>query len=313
MRDGRLATLTGLAAVGSLVAVAAGAAPPLVVACSADPPTARTGEVVVLRVWAPPGATYAWSAPVGRLETAGREARWRLTGVPAGVHATTVQIVSSTGTSAECVTQVVVTGEGYQPRDPLKETGAAVLLPGGREVDGFGLYSYLLLGAAPTDASRARYVEVVAAYARVVPDIRALERYIGRRDLNIAYVPLTAPARADATPEWLLTHYDYPRARSMLRLVGGGREGPYFLSVLRPLTGVATVPRPYLLQDLSSVPPHLVEAWVKEFLTQAAQERFWEERTAYRLALRLRLTVGVLSVGLPQVRDAVDGWITWAK
>ena len=53
--------------------------------------------------------------------------------------------------------------------------------------------------------------------------------------------------------------------------------------------------------------------WVREFLNQAAQERFWEERTGQQLALKLRLTIGILGVGLPEVRKALDTWIAWVR
>ena len=57
------------------------------------------------------------------------------------------------------------------------------------------------------------------------------------------------------------------------------------------------------------MPSHLAASWVKEFLNQAAQERFWDERTGARLALKLRVTtVSVLGEGLPEVRKALDGW-----
>ena len=69
----------------------------------------------------------------------------------------------------------------------------------------------------------------------------------------------------------------------------------------------------YLFQDLSSVPPHLAASWVREFLNQAAQERFWEEKTAVQLAQRLRATVGIMGAGLPEVRKSLDSWITWVK
>ena len=79
---------------------------------------------------------------------------------------------------------------------------------------------------------------------------------------------------------------------------------------LGPLTS-AGGQGPYLLQDLSAVPPHLAASWVKEFLNQAAQERFWEERKAVQLASRMRVTIAILGAGLPEVRKAVDDWIAW--
>jgi hypothetical protein len=135
--------------------------------------------------------------------------------------------------------------------------------------------------------------------------------------LNIAYVPVRALPERQAPTERLLAEYDYARARSLLRLFpGSNREGPYVVSSLRPLGNSnqpAAMPNPYLFQDLSKVPPHLVSSWVKEFLNQAAQERFWEDRSAERFALRLRVTVGVLAAALPEVKKALDTWIAWVR
>jgi hypothetical protein len=87
--------------------------------------------------------------------------------------------------------------------------------------------------------------------------------------------------------------------------------GPYIVSTLTPLSQEGSMEGPRLFQDLSRVPPHLVATWVTEFLNQAAQERFWEERSGRALALRMRLAVGILGTGLPEVRKAVDDWVAW--
>jgi hypothetical protein len=150
----------------------------------------------------------------------------------------------------------------------------------------------------------------------LIPDIASLEHYVAPTELNIAYVPLRATPDRQAAADWLLLHYDYARARSILRLFpAGNREGPYIVSSLRPLGGPAAagLSPPYLFQDLSKVPPHLVASWVKEFLNQAAQERFWEDRSGERFALKLRVTVGVLATALPEVKKALDTWIAWVR
>ncbi len=56
-----------------------------------------------------------------------------------------------------------------------------------------------------------------------------------------------------------------------------------------------------------------VASWVKESLNQAAQEGFWEENRAEALARKLRLMIGVLSLGLPEVRKDLDDWIAWVR
>lgn len=303
------------------------AAEPLVVACSAEKATVPLGGTVRLRAWVTPpsGQTprYVWEATVGRVDNQGSEAQWDLADVRPGTYAATLRVSLSAGSSTECLLRVIVRREVGErgplgtPQAPSRETGASLLLPGRGETPEYGLYSYLLLGSPPSDAARERYLKAIGAYWGLIPEITRLEQYVGRRELNVAYLPVTsAPDRA-ISAEWLLEHYDYARARSLLRLLpGGNREGPYIVSTLGPLGDAASgsaLSGQYLFQDLSRVPPHLVASWVKEFLNQAAQERFWEEKTGERLALKMRATVGVLGMGLPEVRKALDSWIAWIR
>ena len=292
------------------------AADPPIVACSAESPSVEPGGAVTVIAWAAGSAgrspRYAWEAPVGRLESRGRQARWDLAGLRPGVYAAVVRVSDGSGSAVECVVRVLVRQDiGPRSPGPSRETGSALLGPGARELEGYGLYSYLLLGAPPGAGVRERYVKSIEAFWTVVPDVRALEEYVPRSELNVAYVPVKAAPGASVTAEWILDNYDYARARSLLRhLPGAKRDGPYLVSALKPLAGGDSQ---YLLQDLSSVPPHLAASWVKEFLNQAAQERFWDARTGARLALKLRVTIGVLGEGLPEVRKALDGWIAWAR
>jgi hypothetical protein len=293
------------------------AADPSIVACSAESPSVEPGGAVTVNAWAaaPAGRSlrYDWEAPVGRLESRGRQARWDLAGLRPGVYAAVVGVSDGSGSTVECVVRVLVRQDiGPRSPGPARETGAALLGPGARELEGYGLYSYLLLGAPPGAGVRERYLKSLEAFWAVVPDVRALEEYVPRSELNVAYVPVKAAPGASVTAEWILDNYDYARARSLLRhLPGAMRDGPYLVSALKPLAGGGG--SQYLLQDLSSVPPHLAASWVKEFLNQAAQERFWDARTGARLALKLRVTIGVLGEGLPEVRKALDGWIAWAR
>jgi hypothetical protein len=312
--------MLALALCGAGVPPADGAAPS-VVACSAEPPVVAHGGAVLLRAWAAgPGGQvtrYAWEAPVGRVEGEGPQVRWDLAGLRAGVYAAAVQARDAAGASTECVVRVAVRqdvgGRAPGPARPIaRETGSALLPAGAREGEGYGLYSYLLLGAPPTAATRERQLKTLDAFWSVVPAIHALEQYVPKAELNVAYAPVTDTPAGTASAEWILERYDFARARSLLRLLSGDhREGPYLVSTLKPLGGAA--PEQLLFQDLSNVPPHLAAAWVKEFLNQAAQERFWDQRSGARLALKLRVTVGILGEGLPEVRKALDGWISWGR
>jgi hypothetical protein len=98
--------------------------------------------------------------------------------------------------------------------------------------------------------------------------------------------------------------------RRLRNLSGQRRDAPYIISFLKPLSSDGLEP-PYLYQDQSNVPPNLVSLWMKEFLNQAAQERYWEENTGRKLALNIRTTVGILALGLPDVKNSLSDWIAW--
>jgi hypothetical protein len=274
---------------------------------------------------------YQWEVTVGHLIGEGSRVRWDLAGVRPGRYAAVVRSVDAAGAPTECVVRVVVSsdpgGRGgavgtpqpphpAPPPMPARETGRDLLIAGAVEAPGYGLYSYLLFGSPPTAAGRTRHLKTLEALWGGVPDIAALEEYVSRAQLNIAYVPVRASPPGAVTPEQLLADYDYARARSILRhLPRAARDGPYIVSSLRPMANVDGPPPagPYLVQDMSRVPPHLCGAWVKEFLNQAARERFWEERTTAQLALTLRGSVGVLAEGFPEVKNALDVLIAWVK
>ncbi len=323
-RREQLAVILGWLGLGAIgwVGGATGAEPsPLV--CSADRPSVAIGETVGLHAWATGRLTYSWAATAGRLESRGAEARWRLEDLRPGAYAATVSVRGADESATECVIRVVVRrdagGRGMAPAppgapaSPSRETGRSMLLPGKSEESGYGLYSYFLLGSPPSEAASDRYVKALDSFLRLVPDIAGLEEYVERRELNIAYLPVRAAPGQAPSAAWALDNFDYARARVLLRNIPRpNREGPYLLAALEPLTSRAGQ-GPYLVQDLSAVPPHLAASWVREFLNQAAQERFWEERTTVRLANRLRLTIGILGAGLPEVRRGIDDWIAWVR
>jgi hypothetical protein len=155
-------------------------------------------------------------------------------------------------------------------------------------------------------------VAVVAEYLRQMPAVAALQEYRQPEQLNVTYVPLLRRLRAP-TPDSVLAAYNYPRALVLLQGVPGtAGDGPFLVSSKVP-PGARSPEEPLLVQDLSAVPPRLAGLWMGEFVSQAAQERFWEPRTMGRMALRLRTSISVVGAGLGDVRRALDDWITWSK
>jgi len=291
-----------------------GQSPPTV-ACSPDKPVVPPDGNIVLRAWtAVPDAQtlkYAWAVTAGAISGQGREVRWDFKGVPSGIYKAGVNVEVGTTPAGNCSIRVVL----MEPQRGLaaRESGRTFLAPGHQEAPGYGLYSYVLFGSHATQASRPRYLSTVQAYLGMIDDVVKLEDYVSRSKLNVTYLPLAATAPAGADAVWLLGHYDYPRARLLLDALPGSRkEGIYLVSGLKPLSG--NPGPPYLVQNLTSVPtepPDLISWWMREFLNQASQERFWQPKATELLALKLRTSIAVLATGLPEVQKGVDTWIAW--
>ncbi len=288
------------------------------VACSPDKPTVGSGDSIEVRVWVEPptaGLRYIWAATGGSIKGQDAEAIWDFKGVTAGVYESTVTATHPRSGRVACTMQVIVRehtmGEGH------RVTGRYFLVKGQKEKPGYGLYSYLLFGAPPDDSSRDRYRVAIDTYLHQLTEIERLEDEpsVDLAQLNVTYLPVDIPSPPDVSADWGVAHYDYGRARLMLaKLSGTYLTGPYIISLLKPLGATDRVSGPYLFQNLSTVPAvpkDLLYWWVREFQGQAAQERFWEERTMQRLALKLRTTVAVVAVAMPEVRQGLDTAIAW--
>ena len=283
--------------------------------CSPDRPIVESGEVIHLKTFTNAenyqGLKYSWFATAGKIIGRGPEVQWDFARVIPGTYKVTVQVTDSIGRADSCSIKVIIQLP-ITTKDPSRETGRSFLLKNKTEQKGYGLYSYLLFGSPPDTASRERYRKAIETYLNLIPDIVSLEKYIPINDLNITYLPIESSPGNNVSIDWILDNYDYARARSILRfLPGNHRHGPYIISCRKPLTGNTKLPDQYLYQNLSTVPAHLALLWVKEFLNQAAQERFWERNNTEFFTLKLRTTIGILAEGLPDVRNALDKWIEW--
>lgn len=283
--------------------------------CSVEKPIVWPGDTVSVRIWGPPNrraAQYSWTTTGGRITAQeSGQASWDFTGTDPGYYTATVHYKDSSGSHASCSVQVVVE-EHTGGRGTERDTSHDLLVKDTQEADGFGLYSYLFLSVPPDDSSRERYLKVIDAILQNTIPFASLEKYFDRRQLNITYIPVDASPPPAASSQWILQHYDYPRAHFLMRsLPGSHLKGPYIVSSLRSLSSAPISSGHYLFQDLSSVPSHLIPMWVDEFRNQSAQEHFWEESTSKKLVLNLRTTIGILAAGLPDVRKGLDDWISW--
>jgi hypothetical protein len=291
------------------------------ISCSPQKPIAEIGSIVRLRAFVDSAQAqtprYAWTVSTGSIQGSGLEVQWNLAGGSSGFNKATVTVVTADAKSADCSVQVIATEPERGERPMERETTRAFLPKGQKEEAGYGLYSYLLLGSAPTDASRVRCLSAIEAYLTLMLPLDDLQDIVAHNKLNITYLPVRTSPPPHPSPQWLLDNYDFARARVLLDLLPGlHRQGPYLVSTLFPLSSSDPLSSRYLFQDLSTIPTDpkdLVSWWILEFQNQAAQERFWEPRTVESLALRIRTTISVLATGLPEVQKQVATWIAWSK
>jgi len=233
-----------------------------------------------------------------------------LKGTSSGIYEADVKVEDGATPAGTCSIRIVL-ADTERGTGSVRATARTFLLKGQQEAAGYGLYSYLLLGSHPTETTLPRYQRVVQAYLGMIDDIAKFENEVGGK-LNITYVPLETAAPEAVDAPWVLQHYDYARTRLLLDALPGDRKaGIYLVSSLKPLSSRPNPP--YMVQDLSSVPAErsdLISWWLNEFQNQAAQERFWEPRTAELFVLKLRTTITVLATGLPDVQRALGTWIT---
>jgi hypothetical protein len=303
-------TIRNLVVTEIMVAAAASAA----LLCSPSKSVAGTDESIHITAYDAEGSKdthYTWSATGGKLQAHDAEADWILSDPnPGSVYSIQVSAKAPAGVVRECAVQIGIRSGARGDR----ETARTLLARGKAEEPGFGLYSYLLLGSAPDDTSRDRYLNVVKEYLRLSPALTDMSKLLDAKQLNANYLPVMTMPRGSVLPtaEWLLANYDYARARSILKTVAGSHfRGPYILSTLKPADPESAAPGPMFFQDLTSVPLDLITPWYEVFLNQAAQQRFWEPDKAEQFTLKVRTIIGVLARGLPEVKSSLSSWIQW--
>lgn len=296
----------------------------LPIACSPEKPVVLPGEKVKLRVWADSDEnqtlTYDWEVGAGKVQGRGSEVIWDLMGAQPATYEATAYVAYPGGETQKCPLQVLV--EKTEARGGI--TGWSLLLSGAKEKPNYGLYSYILFGSRPTDVTRERYLKTLEAYVSLAESIASLEASgIAHQRLNVTYVPvIKMPSQKDRpSAEWLLGNYDYGRARAILSIVQGSyrSEGPYIISYDKPLSTMKQLKEKYIDQDLTVVEPKVIYSYAREFFSQAAQERYWEDNTRRQLALKLQNTMYLMARALPPVKDAmkdlkdIKGIISWKE
>jgi hypothetical protein len=195
----------------------------------------------------------------------------------------------------------------------------------GKEVDGYGLYSYAIM---PFNSDRARLF--LSEVFKSVPSIDKAGAPPHR--LNIFYVPLLKEKEAGLTAmlqtsdgdpakigaEYAKSFYDYEMARVLLNHVcnppdpklrdlcnGGLSGGPYILTYAAPASTMEPLPPPFLFVDLSLVEARGFAELLDAFKAQVKREDISDRARIDTLQLKVLQFVMQASVTIGPVEEAV--------
>jgi hypothetical protein len=201
-------------------------------------------------------------------------------------------------------------------------SGRSFLLSHDPEEPGYGLYSYLLFSSAPaSDDEKKRDLAVIQAFVDLLNDVSDLQSNgVGKGQINVTYLLVTEAPRDKIPPaDWVLSHYDFPRAKVLLRIFHRNvLGGPYVASALAPLSQSGIAPDHHLWQDMTHVPAAVAASWEKEFERRAARPEFWAPDTRDQALLALRDFISNSASGLTAVdaastsfKSMLATWLTW--
>jgi hypothetical protein len=197
-------------------------------------------------------------------------------------------------------------------RPQILDTGYSRLSDLGKEVPGYGLYSYAIL---PSDTKRGEIF--LTELFKDIPSIGSFDAQPSQ--LNVFYVPfqrdrendfatLTQVSSTNAEKlgaEYSRSFYDYRMAHDLLEHVcnppaetvrqlceGGLSRGPYIFTYASPASSMNSVPPPFLFVDLSNVHEQAFAEFIDAFRAQVKRDDITDQARIKTL----RLTI--LSVAL---------------
>jgi len=198
-------------------------------------------------------------------------------------------------------------GPASTKRPRILETGYSHITELGKEVEGYGLYSYVIL---PSDSNRAALF-----LSEVFKDIPSIGDTSAKpSQLNALYVPLRKDKQDDFAAmlkkpgrdaaklgaEYTKTFYDYKIARALLGHVcnppdpsvrdlcdGEMARGPYIFTYASPASKIEPVPPPFLFVDLSDVHERAFGEMLAAFQSQVKREDISDQARIHTMRLRI--------------------------
>jgi hypothetical protein len=210
-------------------------------------------------------------------------------------------------------------------RPRILETGYSHLAELGKEADGYGLYSYVIL---PSDDNRASLF--LSEVFKEIPSIG--DTSAKPAQLNILYVPLRKDKEADFAAmlrapnrdaaklgaEYTKSFYDYKIARALLDHVcnppdpsvlelcnGDLSRGPYIFTYASPASKIEPVPPPFLFVDLSDVHERAFGELLAAFQAQVKREDIADQARIRTMRLNILQVVLTAADWVSPVQKAI--------
>jgi hypothetical protein len=222
-----------------------------------------------------------------------------------------------------CKVRVVVNYRDIDLRGERRVSGKAFLVGNQKEPEGYGLYSYLLIPRASADQNE-KYMGIISAVLKL-NDVESLSEYIPRSGLNMFLIPvkekvpkiyMTMEKEEDyrQAAQWILSHYNFTRSEALLSMIETHNlPGPFVISVEDPAHLANLDNTDYLYQNLTNLPDHLDEVWMRTFLNQAQQEEFWNTNTMNTFIYKIRLSIAAMAESVQSVEEATRHLLDWRK
>jgi hypothetical protein len=228
-------------------------------------------------------------------------------------------------TAAPRPTAAPVSGSTASARPRILETGYSHLAELGKEVDGYGLYSYAIL---PSDSTRAALF--LSEAFKEIPSIG--DTSARPAQLNIFYIPLRKDKEADFAAmlrapgrdpaklgaEYTKSFYDYRMARALLDHVcnppdpsvlelcnGDLSRGPYIFTYASPASKIEPVPPPFLFVDLSDVHERAFGELLAAFQAQVKREDIADQAKIRTMRLNILQVVLTAADWVSPVQKAI--------
>lgn len=138
-------------------------------------------------------------------------------------------------------------------RQTHRFAGRAFLVAGQAEAPGYRVYSYVLLSPSGAAIHSSANEAILSAFLGLDEASQLQKSGTEPERLNLVYLPVIQAPPTDVSVGWLLAHFDFDRARSILAAAGTSELGkPYLVSYTAPLPAKSRVDQNELLVlDLS--------------------------------------------------------------